>query len=81
MEECQHRLGLGVYALGRLRGPEAADLRAHLSACAPCRAELAEFQGVTAVLARTRRGAGRASRTGASVHVLSGGACARAPER
>ncbi|MEU5877640.1 zf-HC2 domain-containing protein [Spirillospora sp. NPDC047279] len=72
---CGYQIDLGVYALGQLTGPEAADLRAHLSRCELCRTELSELQGVVRVLTRTRRSAGRGSRTGASVRRLSG-ACA-----
>ena len=35
---------LGAYALGHLSTAEAADVRAHLDACAACRHELAEIQ-------------------------------------
>ncbi|WUI01050.1 zf-HC2 domain-containing protein [Spirillospora sp. NBC_00431] len=80
--ECgQFRIGLGVYALGRLPGAEADELSAHLLGCPPCRAELAELRGVAEVLRRTirtgqtREGAGRGSRTGALGTRLSG-ACA-----
>ncbi|MFD0688359.1 zf-HC2 domain-containing protein [Actinomadura fibrosa] len=96
-----YRLGLGVYALGRLPGTEAAELRAHLRGCRRCRVELDELRGVAEMLARsvpewratagqpqarpgqagqggpgwqarTRRGAGRGTRTGASRIGLSG---------
>ncbi|WP_410555786.1 zf-HC2 domain-containing protein [Actinomadura fulvescens] len=78
---CGYELDLGVYALGRMTGPEAADLRAHLPRCASCQAELTVLQGVVRVLARTRGSAGRGSRSGASARRLSG-ACAasRGPE-
>ncbi|MFI0404667.1 anti-sigma factor family protein [Actinomadura sp. 3N508] len=84
----EFRIGLGVYALGRLRGAEAAELSAHLRGCPPCRAELAELRGVAELLRRTiaqrpahkrvvpaRKGAGRDMRTGASGSRFSG-ACA-----
>lgn len=70
-----YRVGLGVYALGRLAGAEAAALSAHLRGCPPCRAELAELRTVAELLAhsaRTREGAGRGPRTGASRMGLSG---------
>ncbi|WP_067452882.1 zf-HC2 domain-containing protein [Actinomadura macra] len=70
-----YRLGLGVYALGRLVGAEADALSTHLAGCPRCRAELAELRGVADVLARTlpaRRGAGRGPRTGARATRLSG---------
>ena len=83
-----YRLGLGVYAIGRLAGAEADELSAHLRGCPPCRAELAELRDVAELLAhsvrpnparpstaRTREGAGRGPRTGASRMGLSG-ACA-----
>lgn len=86
----EYRIGLGVYALGRLPGAEAAELSAHLRGCPPCRAELAELRIVADLLRRgvqqrpvaapgravpVRRGAGRRPRTGASGTGLSG-ACA-----
>jgi hypothetical protein len=77
-----YRLGLGVYAIGRLAGAEADALSAHLSGCPPCRAELAELRTVAELLAHSvrgpgpaRKGAGRGPRTGASRLGLSG-ACA-----
>ncbi|MFA1550638.1 anti-sigma factor [Actinomadura chokoriensis] len=78
-----YRVGLGVYAIGRLAGAEAAELSAHLRGCPPCRAELAELRDVAGLLARSvragalpaREGAGRGPRTGASRTGLSG-ACA-----
>ncbi|TDC58106.1 hypothetical protein E1281_02690 [Actinomadura sp. KC345] len=85
-----YRIGLGVYALGRLPGAEADALSAHLRGCPPCRAELAELRVVAELLAHTvpqrpaparasagtaRKGAGRRPRTGASLRGLSG-ACA-----
>ncbi|MFB4319713.1 zf-HC2 domain-containing protein [Actinomadura sp. 21ATH] len=80
-----YRIGLGVYALGRLAEGEADELRDHLAGCGRCRGELAELRGVVDLLARTRRGAGpRArARAGASFLLVSGGgACAaRAPGR
>ncbi|TDD65985.1 anti-sigma factor family protein [Actinomadura rubrisoli] len=89
--DCGHyRLGLGVYALGRLSRAEADDLGAHLRGCAPCRAELDELRGVADLLARTApawppawQGAGHRTRTGASRVGLSGAcACgARGPGR
>ncbi|RFS81865.1 zf-HC2 domain-containing protein [Actinomadura spongiicola] len=77
----EFRVGLGVYALGRLPGAEADELSAHLRGCPPCRAELAELRDVTQILRRTvpaRTGAGRGPRTGASGRGLSG-ACAYGP--
>ncbi|TDB83157.1 zf-HC2 domain-containing protein [Actinomadura sp. KC216] len=80
----EFRIGLGVYALGRLPGAEADELSAHLRGCPPCRAELAELRGVAELLRRTiahktivpaRKGAGRVMRTGASGTRFSG-ACA-----
>ncbi|GAA0579173.1 anti-sigma factor family protein [Actinomadura livida] len=82
----EYRIGLGVYALGRLPGAEADELSAHLRDCPSCRAELAELRDVAELLARsvpqapghgpvTRRGAGRRPRTGASLNGLNG-ACA-----
>ncbi|GAA2304075.1 zf-HC2 domain-containing protein [Actinomadura sp. NPDC048955] len=73
-----YRIGLGVYAIGRLAGAEADALSAHLSGCPPCRTELARLRDVAELLARSvrRRGsAGRGPRTGASGTGLSG-ACA-----
>ncbi|WP_396450014.1 zf-HC2 domain-containing protein [Actinomadura sp.] len=77
-----YRLGLGVYAIGRLAGAEADALSAHLRGCPPCRAELAELRGVAELLVHSvrgpgpvRKGAGRGPRTGASRAGLSG-ACA-----
>ncbi|TMQ97205.1 hypothetical protein ETD83_20430 [Actinomadura soli] len=49
----EFRIGLGVYALGRLPGAEADELSAHLLGCPPCRAELAELRGVAELLRRT----------------------------
>ncbi|WP_165966523.1 zf-HC2 domain-containing protein [Actinomadura sp. 7K507] len=86
----EYRIGLGVYALGRLPGAEADELSAHLRGCPPCRAELAELRAVAELLAHSvprppgggrgtavaaRKGAGRRPRTGASLMRLSG-ACA-----
>ena len=86
----EYRIGLGVYALGRLPGAEADELSAHLRGCPPCRAELAELRIVAELLAHcvpqrpvpglasagaARKGAGRRPRTGASLMGLSG-ACA-----
>ncbi|MEU5991426.1 zf-HC2 domain-containing protein [Spirillospora sp. NPDC047418] len=84
-----YRLGLGVYAIGRLDGAEADALSAHLSGCPPCRAELAELRTAAALLAHSvrpgpaRGSAGRGPRTGASRRGLSGAcACgARGPGR
>ncbi|NVI91926.1 anti-sigma factor [Actinomadura sp. BRA 177] len=77
-----YRIGLGVYAIGRLAGAEADALSAHLNGCPPCRAELAELRTVAELLAHSvrapgpaRKGAGRGPRTGASRLGLSG-ACA-----
>ncbi|MFI0479285.1 anti-sigma factor family protein [Actinomadura sp. 9N215] len=49
----EFRIGLGVYALGRLPGAEADELSAHLLGCPPCRAELAELRSVAELLRRT----------------------------
>ncbi|HEY8481071.1 MAG TPA: zf-HC2 domain-containing protein [Spirillospora sp.] len=49
----EYRIGLGVYALGRLPGAEADALSAHLSVCASCRAELDELRAVAELLARS----------------------------
>ncbi|MEO3829275.1 zf-HC2 domain-containing protein [Actinomadura sp. B10D3] len=80
-----YRIGLGVYAIGRLAGAEADELSAHLRGCPPCREELAELRGVAELLTYSarqwggvipaRRSAGRKPRTGASRIGLSG-ACA-----
>ncbi|MEU8119648.1 zf-HC2 domain-containing protein [Spirillospora sp. NPDC049024] len=50
-----YRIGLGVYAIGRLAGAEADALAAHLSGCPPCRAELARLRDVADLLARSAR--------------------------
>ncbi|MEV3922495.1 anti-sigma factor family protein [Actinomadura coerulea] len=50
-----YRIGLGVYAIGRLAGTEADALSAHLSGCPPCRDELARLRGVAELLARSAR--------------------------
>ncbi|MFG2090862.1 anti-sigma factor family protein [Spirillospora sp. NPDC048824] len=47
----EYRIGLGVYALGRLPGAEGDALSAHLRGCPPCRAELAELRVVAELLA------------------------------
>ncbi len=77
-----YRIGLGVYAIGRLVSAEADALSAHLNGCPPCRAELAELRTVAELLAHSvrapgpaRKGVGRGPRTGASRLGLSG-ACA-----
>jgi anti-sigma factor RsiW len=49
----EFRVGLGVYAIGRLAGDEAAVLREHLAGCGGCRAELAELRAVADLLTRT----------------------------
>ncbi|MBO2448084.1 zf-HC2 domain-containing protein [Actinomadura barringtoniae] len=77
--DCDYRLDLGVFVLGQLSGPEEAQLRAHLYACPPCRAELTELQNVADILARARKGAGRRKRSGASLLWLSGACAARGP--
>jgi hypothetical protein len=76
-----YRIGLGVYALGRLADEtESAALRAHVAACGPCREELDELRAVAGLLewARpslwTRRGAGHRARTRSALN----GACASA---
>ncbi|WP_121434092.1 anti-sigma factor family protein [Actinomadura pelletieri] len=48
----EFRVGLGVYALGRLPGAEADELSAHLRGCPPCRAELADLRDVARILRR-----------------------------
>ncbi|CND54690.1 Predicted transmembrane transcriptional regulator (anti-sigma factor) [Mycobacterium tuberculosis] len=50
-----YRLGLGVYAIGRLAGAEADALSAHLRGCSPCRAELAELRTAAELLAHSVR--------------------------
>ncbi|WP_083951333.1 MULTISPECIES: anti-sigma factor family protein [Actinomadura] len=46
------RLGLGVYVLGRLPPPESDALRAHLTDCPACRAELAALRPAADALSR-----------------------------
>ncbi|MDI9581425.1 MAG: zf-HC2 domain-containing protein, partial [Thermobispora sp.] len=46
------RMSLGVYVLGALDADEEAAVRAHLEACAACRAEAEELSGLTPLLAR-----------------------------
>ncbi|WP_169744428.1 anti-sigma factor family protein [Spirillospora albida] len=53
-----YRLGLGVYALGRLAPAEADELSLHLDGCPPCRAELAELRDVADLLARSVQATG-----------------------
>ncbi|MFC5748892.1 zf-HC2 domain-containing protein [Actinomadura rugatobispora] len=88
----EYRVGLGVYAIGRLAGDEAAVLREHLAGCGGCRAELDELRAVADLLTRTmapadgeaaaaprtERGAGRRARTRPSgaSSRLLNGACA-----
>jgi hypothetical protein len=84
-----YRIGLGVYALGRLAdGAESAALRAHVAACLPCRRELDELREVAGLLEQarpalwTRRGAGRHARTrtaGAPGTPLNGACAASRP--
>jgi anti-sigma factor RsiW len=45
-------MSLGVYLLGALDDAERADVEAHLESCAACRAELAELEGLPALLSR-----------------------------
>jgi len=45
-------MSLGVYVLGALDADEEAAVRAHLEACAACRAEAEELSGLTPLLAR-----------------------------
>lgn len=45
-------LSLGVYLLGALDAQERAEVEAHLSGCAACRAELAELEELPALLGR-----------------------------
>jgi hypothetical protein len=72
-----YRIGLGVYALGRLADNEAAELREHVARCGTCQAELTELRAVADLLAQsrpslwTRRGAAFRART-----YLLNGACA-----
>ncbi|GAA2434706.1 hypothetical protein GCM10010191_56560 [Actinomadura vinacea] len=89
----EYRIGLGVYAIGKLTGDEAAELREHLAGCGMCRAELDELSTVADILtatmapsataqARTARGAGRRARTrpaGASSRLLNGACAASRP--
>lgn len=58
MTEDEHhelREFLGAYALGALSPADADAVRAHLSTCAECRAELADLQPVASALAGLRR--------------------------
>ncbi len=50
-----YRIGLGVYAIGRLAGAEADALATHLNGCPPCRAELARLRDVAELLAHSAR--------------------------
>ena len=68
-----YRIGLGVLAIGRLAGTEAAELRAHVARCGPCRAELAELRAVADLLTRARPS--RRERRGAPYRLING-ACA-----
>jgi predicted anti-sigma-YlaC factor YlaD len=45
-------MSLGVYLLGALDAAEHADVEAHLDSCAACRAELAQLEGLPALLSR-----------------------------
>ena len=50
---CRHttvRMNLSVFAMGRLDPTEEPALRAHLSRCAPCRAELDELEEIVNLL-------------------------------
>lgn len=50
---CRHkaiRMNLSVFAIGRLDPAEEQGLRAHLSCCAPCRAELDELRDIVSLL-------------------------------
>ncbi|GGT57441.1 MULTISPECIES: anti-sigma factor family protein [Actinomadura] len=51
----EYRIGLGVYAIGRLADAEADALSAHLDDCPPCRDELARLRDVAELLARSAR--------------------------
>lgn len=45
------RISLGVYALGAISPDDRAAVEAHLAGCAECRSELADFDGLPALLA------------------------------
>jgi anti-sigma factor RsiW len=62
----EFRVGLGVYAIGRLAGDEAAVLREHLAGCGGCRAELAELRAVADLLTRTMAPTGGLAASAAS---------------
>jgi hypothetical protein len=74
-----YRIGLGVYAIGRLAGTDAAELRAHVARCGPCRAELAELRAVADLLARSRPRPAGWRRRGAGPARPLNGACAASP--
>jgi anti-sigma factor RsiW len=52
MDCSEARLSLGVYVLGAIDPDERAQVDAHLAGCAECRAELAELEGLPALLAQ-----------------------------
>jgi hypothetical protein len=52
MDCSEARLSLGVYVLGALDPDERAQVDAHLADCAECRAELADLEGLPALLAQ-----------------------------
>jgi anti-sigma factor RsiW len=63
--ECEEaRISLGVYVVGAIEPAERAAVDAHLSGCAECRAELADLDGLPALLAMVsvEDAAGRAER-------------------
>jgi hypothetical protein len=51
MDCAQARISLGVYVLGALEPAERAAVDTHLATCERCRAELADLEGLPAVLA------------------------------
>jgi hypothetical protein len=51
MDCAQARISLGVYVLGALQPADRAEVDAHLAGCMGCRAELADLEGLPAVLA------------------------------
>jgi hypothetical protein len=52
MDCSEARLSLGVYVLGAIDPEERAQVDAHLAGCPECRAELAELEGLPALLAQ-----------------------------
>ncbi|MFZ0781281.1 MAG: zf-HC2 domain-containing protein, partial [Candidatus Sulfotelmatobacter sp.] len=55
-EHEQYAEDLALYALDALRGEERAKLDQHLATCAPCRLELEQLRGDTALLAMSAAG-------------------------